>query len=1173
MKPFLALLAAAACFAAAPTRESLAFEPNRGQAVPEVRYLARARGMTVFLTAGETVFAAPGKPPIRMKLHGASAKAPIREVERAPGIVNYFQGNDPSRWLTAIPRFAKVERAGVYPGIDLVYHADGRDLEYDFVVKPGADPGRIELAYEGAESLALDDDGGIALSAAIRQRRPRVYQEIAGRRVEIEARYRIREGRAGFEVARYDRSRPLVIDPVVAFSTYLGGAADDAIRKIAVTPAGDVFVAGSTASSNFPLVSFAQGAISTANVADAFVSRFNSQGALVSSTYVGGTSHDEARALVVDVGGTAFVAGETTSANFPVVNPYQTAFNGGTDAFVFKISPQGTALQFSTYMGGEAYDSASSVGLDGLGSIYIAGATNSAGFPVINQFANRQSSGTAMDGFVVKFIALQAGALYNTIGYSTYFGGTLNDTIEAIAVDNGGSVFLLGETESANIPLQGAYQSSVQGSQAMFLAKLNPGIPAPILGFGTYLGGSDHEIAGGIFLDAGGAIYVAGSTWSGDFPLVNPYRQRPSGVEQNAIAGKFTNVGQPIYLTYLSDRNNSEANAIVADPGGNAYITGRTRNPWPLIDPPAGLPAPGGGEDDAFLVRLGPAGNTASLSAQIGGAFQDYGVDIAVDGANSIWLAINTASPDLPPTVRGLTRPLTGLGPSEGFLMKIDPGAAPNPVNITSPAADQTLSVSGVTVTWQAVSGAAGYSIRVYGDPAYTGFARPANFFGGSVSGANATSTLVTLPDGDFIAAVKACVGGLLESNCGAFSYRKFKVRQPRPGVAPSVTFPTSTPTLTGSTQTLRWTQAATATSYEVLVVNLANNVLDLQIRVSDLQTIYSMRSGQYQIRVRGCSTGCGPWSEAVNFVVDLPAVADAPPTILSATVTNGNRVTVNWTSVPNADLYLVQVVQPPPAGPGGGALTVASQRTSGTTIELPVPAGAASVFVAACNGDGCRANSAAANIAPTGPNGTSPTVGTPAAGDSIVGPVIVISWNRIAGDNGTNTTYRLFVQDLGRQSAALDILTKANFYGAYFSPGTRYDVAVIANPGAGQQQGPSSGFSVRGDPPQFSTLVSPTHTSAAGSGNVGIGWTPLLGSAVYQYYVAAAGRSEAFTGVTSGLRVDVPLSVLSGSSTVYNAIVRACRPSLTCDADSDTGWYPWSNQGGSGVVTFTVGP
>ena len=488
---------------------------------------------------------------------------------------------------------------------------------------------------------------------------------------------------------------------------------------------------------------------------------------------------------------------------------------------------------------------------------------------------------------------------------------------------------------------------------------------------------------------------------------------------------------------------------------------------------------------------------------------------------------------------------------------------------ILAPTANQTVATGGVSFAWTPVAGATSYEIKVDRSTGGT-------VFSGSVAGNSNTTALVALAGGTYVFSVRSCAG----ASCGPFATVTFTAAPPTPTGTPTITAPAEAATLTTSTNTIVWTAVANATSYEVELVDasVTPNVTELKIRVPapNLNTIYSMKSSTaYRLRVRACQEGCGPFSATRSFVVNLPPVPSGIPVITSGVVSSGNSLAVIWTGVANADLYQVQVVQPPPAGPGGGALTVAARQTDALTATFPVPAGAASIFVRACNGNGCGPNSLPFPINPPGPNPATANLGTPISGATVPGPDVFFSWNRINGDNGSNTLYRLFVQDLSTQSAALDILTRDNFHGAVFNgSGARYDALVIANPGPSQVTGPAAGFNVRGPSPQSPTMRAPTHQSTISQGNIELGWTRLEGATLFEYFVAVQGQpNPSVTGVTPGTTVLAPLNALSQTGTIYSAIVRACPAGATCAAGSNAGWGPWSNVGGSGVVNFTVLP
>src|SRR5947209_1276856 len=388
----------------------LHFEANQGQTDPGVKFLSRGRGYTLFLTGrGEAVMLlgkpapmydrlesaallrAAAKPPpepatpaavVRMNLIGASKSPRVEGLEESPGKANYFIGNDPKMWRTNVPMYAKVKVQGVYPGVDLVYYGNQRKLEYDFIVAPGADPGSITMVVEGAERPSLNGQGDLVLAIEdreVRFQKPVVYQEVDGVRREISGSYKLKSAhQVGFQVGAYDGSLPLIIDPALSYSTYLGGSGTDQGLGIAVDSGGYAYVTGFTISTNFPTT---PGAFQTTSGGGfhAFVTKLNPTGsALVYSTYLGGSSNDQGRGIAVDPGGHAYATGATFSTNFPTTpGALQTTYGGGGDAFVTKLNPTGTGLVYSTYLGGSNDDQGLGIAVDSSGHAYVTGSTTS----------------------------------------------------------------------------------------------------------------------------------------------------------------------------------------------------------------------------------------------------------------------------------------------------------------------------------------------------------------------------------------------------------------------------------------------------------------------------------------------------------------------------------------------------------------------------------------------------------------------------------------------------------------------------------------------------------------------------------------------------------------------------------------------------------------------------
>jgi CSLREA domain-containing protein len=677
-------------------RLPLSFEANAGQSAPEVKFRARGNGYTLFLTPTEAVLSlrAPKtesaharsaamlsgaskardlsarenrKPTInnqqysvlRMSLVGASRAAAVEGLDELPGKSNYLTGRDSSKWRTNVSNYSRVRYAEVYRGVDLEYYGNQRQLEYDFRVEPGASPDAVRLAFRGAKTLRVDDESGDLLietgGGELRQHRPVVYQEVEGKRIELAGSYVLRARReVGFEVADYDKSLPLVIDPVLSYSTFLGGTSGENSQNIAVDSFGNAYVTGFTDSTNFPVQNPFQAA--SGGSSDAFVSKLNATGtALIYSTYLGGSDVDETLGIAVDATGNAYLMGDTSSTDFPVQGAFQAAFGGGlTDAFVAKLSPTGSALVYSTYLGGSGAEFGSGVALDAAGNAYVTGETDSTNFPVQNPF--QPASGGSSDAFVTKLNA--AGS---ALTYSTYLGGTGTDSGNDIAVDAAGNAYVTGVTFSTNFPLQAAFQPAFGGgTNDAFVTKINAAGSA--LTYSTYLGGSDRDFGEGIALDAAGNAYVVGSTEATNFPVQNPFQAANAGGagSSDAFVSKFNAAGSGlVYSTYLGGSAQEDGEDIAVDAHGDAYVTGITLSAnFPVLNASQGA-QPGGGED-AFVTKLSPAGSSLIYSTYLGGAAgADEANDIALDSLGSAYVTGLTASTNFPVTPGAFKTSLT----------------------------------------------------------------------------------------------------------------------------------------------------------------------------------------------------------------------------------------------------------------------------------------------------------------------------------------------------------------------------------------------------------------------------------------------------------------------------------------------------------------------------------
>jgi hypothetical protein len=668
----------------------LSFEANDGQTDSQVRFLARGPSYTLSLTATEAVMvmskpaAAPASgaadslaPEVLGRGGQMTANSTIETVtlrmqfvdgnqapqvvgrEQLPGTVNYFVGNNPDQWHTNVPTYARVEYQQVYPGIDLVYYGNQRQLEYDFVIAPGADPGAIHMRFAGADGLEVDAQGELVLQTAagpVVQHRPVVYQEVSGMRQEVAGRYVLAgSGEVGFELGAYDPNRPLVIDPVMlSYSTYLGITGFDEGNGIAVDSAGNAYVTGSLGG-------------------DAFVSKLNAGGTrLVYLAYLRGNGAQAGWAITVDGAGNAYVTGQTNATDFPTTaGAFQTAFGGGpSDAFVTKLNATGTALVYSTYLGGSARDQAYGIAVDGAGNAYVTGYTESTDFPTTEGAFQTVYGGGVRDAFVA-----QLSADGTALAYSTYLGGSAHDEARAITVDSAGNAYVTGFTASTDFPTtEGAFQPAHQGDFVLsaFVTKLSGDGTALV--YSTYLGGSGgYDVGYGIAVDGAGNAYVTGGTGSIDFPTT-PGAFQTTLRGTNAFVSKLSGDGTAlVYSTYLGGSGGDTGGGVAVDGAGNAYVAGSTSsNNFPTT-PGAFQTSNRGGVFDAFVSKLSGDGTALVYSTYLGGFARDQALGIALDGAGNAYVTGFTNSTNFPTTPGAFQTAFRGSSPDSfnAFVAKL----------------------------------------------------------------------------------------------------------------------------------------------------------------------------------------------------------------------------------------------------------------------------------------------------------------------------------------------------------------------------------------------------------------------------------------------------------------------------------------------------------------------
>ena len=603
---------------------------------------------------------------LRMKLRNANASAKVAGVDEQAGKSNYFVGNDPAKWQANIPNYAKVKFEGIYKGIDLVYYGNQRQLEYDFIVAPGTDPHRIAFTVSGAKRIRQTAQGDLIFKMCpgidkeeIRWHKPVVYQEKNGAREEIAAHYTITDkNHIGFELAKYDASKPLYIDPLI-YSTYLGGS--EGAYAVAVDSAGNAYITGATFSTDLQTVNPLQPTLGGFGAENAFVSKFNAAGsALVYSTYLGGSLVDEGLAIAVDSAGNAYITGVTHSGNFPTTpTAFQRSLGGRSNPFVTKINPTGSALVYSTYLGGNGDDSGNGIAVDSLGNAYIIGFTDSANFPTMN--ALQPVYGGGDDAFVSKI-----NPTGSALVYSTFLGGSGTDNGHGIALDSADNAYVTGLTASTNFPTMNPLQPSNAGSSNAFVSKINPAGSALV--YSTYLGGSGGDYGLGVAVDGADSAYITGVA-TANFPTTPGALQTTFGGITDAFVSKINSAGSAlVYSTYLggSGYDDNYGGGIAVDSGGNAYVTGDTRSfDFPTVNP---LQPVLTGSPNAFMSKINPSGSALVYSTYLGGSEDDIGYGIATDSAGNAYVAGFTASPDFP-TRNALQPNFTGAA----FLAKISP--------------------------------------------------------------------------------------------------------------------------------------------------------------------------------------------------------------------------------------------------------------------------------------------------------------------------------------------------------------------------------------------------------------------------------------------------------------------------------------------------------------------
>lgn len=730
-------------FDAAP----LAFERNMGQTDASVAYLARGANYQVFLSgpnatlkfmgrASTVKASAPNVSAVRVRWLHADRDALATALDPQAARAHYFRGGDKPLALADVETFGRVRYSAVYPGIDLIYYATQGQLEYDLVVAPGADADRVRFALDGGARSSFDRTGNLLVHTRAGDamlHRPSVYQMVDGQRHAVEAHY-VREAQGSYRIALapYNRNLPLVIDPVLSYGTYLGGATGgNEAYAIAVDASGSAYVTGWTNATDFPVVSAYKTALSGAGDSDVFITKFNPAGtALVYSTYIGATparkstTAQHGTAIAVDASGAAYVTGVTNASNYPTTTgAYQLGVTGG-GAFVTKLTPAGSALSYSTYV---LSATPTSIAVDASGNAYITGTANASFLATAGAFQTAYRS-TGTSAFVASLNATGTG-----MRYATFLGGSGTDAGAGIAVDSAGYAVVAGSTTSANLPTTvGAYQTTLQGESDGFVAKLNPAGSGLV--FSTYFGGSLNDHINGVALDATGAVYIVGETYSANLPLRNAFQPVKSGRNLwnstlgDAFVAKLFSGGDALaYGSFLggevcstpcqpvfgqAETQGDIGQAIALDASGHAYVTGKAQSfLFPLVN---SLIANQGSntnlQNSGFLAKVASAGNAVLYNTLTTTDAGETAFSVSVDASTNAYGAGTAGSPgqtgsiDLvsagsyksapSASVLALVYKLASAAPSMTLSSSNNPAAAQSPITLTATIADTSLSGS-----------------------------------------------------------------------------------------------------------------------------------------------------------------------------------------------------------------------------------------------------------------------------------------------------------------------------------------------------------------------------------------------------------------------------------------------------------------------------------------------
>jgi uncharacterized protein DUF11/beta-propeller repeat-containing protein len=921
----------------------LSFEPNMGQSDPRVKFLSRGAGYGLFLTSDEAVLALrtkleSGNSVVRMKLAGANPAAEAVGADELRARSNYLIGNDPSRWQRNVPQFARVRYREIYAGIDLVYYGNQGRLEYDFEVAPGADPGKIQLHLAGSSDISLDAAGDLVLKTQggrVTLHAPVVYQMVESERRPVPGRFVLTaDHQVSFALGGYDRSRTLVIDPVLTYSSYLGGSGNEGCQQIlgtvtpgcpaiAVDPSFNIYVAGPTTSPDFPTAGTPlQGTLATAP--DVFVSKFDPTGsALVFSTYLGGSGTETTAGIAVDAASNVLVAGTTDSTNFPTMNGFQDSppASSGQNVFLTQLKSDGSALLYSTYLAGTGADVATGMAIDNKGNAYVTGVTTPSGTPdfptTAGAFQTTPLSTTDPEFFLSMVKPSASGAA--SLVFSTYFGGGNPATGAAVigggvATDTNGNVYITGGTNfqhlgdpATDFPILNAGQPCLNVPEVAtppspppacpastntdaFVAKFNPaaGTGAQLV-YSTYLGGSGADAGHGIAVDAGSNAYVTGETTSGDVfvPSGETPFQTGNGGNTDAFLAKLSNPAANAivtlsYFSYVGGSGTDKGFAVGVDPSASSTQQARVVGSTTSGDLPHASRSNAGGTD-AFMARVDTTASATvnnNSSIYIGGTGTDNGTAVAVDSNTITYVAGDTNSGSAFP-IAGSAFQTALSGASDAFISKV---GLTSDLAITGVTTSVTTIGAGNPVTFT-------YALKNNGPDPTPGVTFTADL---PASGSGATFTSISPSTGN----CGTATGGKILCSLGTLS-------NGGTATVAVVLTPSSGATSLISSGTVSVSPSSSAPSTDP---NVANNSSGTSVPVTDFsvtpnpstQTVVAGNSATYQVEVTplptygnkvslSCSAGL-PQGTACNFSTNPVSLPSTTPVSSTLTITTTAR-------------------------------------------------------------------------------------------------------------------------------------------------------------------------------------------------------------------------------------------------------------------------------------------